>query len=222
MIVIARNYGQLGNRLVLASNLIAAAREYNVGLVNPSFVDYAPYFSSTCNDLWCRYTRHLNETQREDSKDATRSPALWRRKSLYKSVYLFGRTLSHLRLHRFPCNVVRLGHEGYCDVTSDSFRAKARSTRPLFCSGWLFDAKDLLIKHADAIRDYFQILPAHQDNVNRLVSGIRKNSEIIVGVHIRHGDYATFRGGRYYYPIHQYVAAMRRIRRQFEGQSISF
>ncbi|MGB7324862.1 MAG: hypothetical protein WBD31_08310, partial [Rubripirellula sp.] len=41
MIVIARNFGQLGNRLLLSANLIAAAREHGVQLLNPSFAGYA-------------------------------------------------------------------------------------------------------------------------------------------------------------------------------------
>ncbi len=223
MIVIARNYGQLGNRLILASHLIAAAREYNVALFNPSFVEYASYFPSTQNDLWCRYTRHLS-TNDQGLGPVGRPvlPAYWQRKSLYHSVYLLGRTLAHLRLHRYPLNVIRLGHEGDCDVTTNEFRCQAQSIRPLLCSGWLFDAKHLLVKHAEAIRDYFQIIPKHQDAVETLVSGIRSKSELVVGVHLRLGDYSKFRGGRYFYPVHRYVAAMHRIRRQFQGRSISF
>ena len=53
VIVIVRNFGQLGNRLLLSAHLIAAAREYGVTLVNPSFAEYAQYFPSTASD-WPR------------------------------------------------------------------------------------------------------------------------------------------------------------------------
>ncbi len=55
MIVIARSFGQLGNRLFLYGHFIAAAAEYGVTLANPCFAEYAHLFPSTANDLWCRY-----------------------------------------------------------------------------------------------------------------------------------------------------------------------
>lgn len=235
MIVIARNYGQLGNRLVLAANLIAAAREYGVSLLNPSFVQYAKFFVSTENDIWCRYpAAKLNNAEPpisavDDADELltqrlmpTRSPSPVRREVLYRSVYLTARTLSHLRMTGFPCHVIRIAGEQRCDLTSCEFQRKACARRPVLVSGWNFDAGELLDKHAPAIRDHFRILPEHQIRVDGSIAAARGDADVVVGVHIRQGDYKTFRGGRYYYSIDQYVSAMRRVRERLAGRRVAF
>lgn len=55
MIVIAGDYGQLGNRLIVFANMIAAAREYGLTVANPAFHEYAPHFDATRRDALCRY-----------------------------------------------------------------------------------------------------------------------------------------------------------------------
>ncbi len=232
MIVIARNYGQLGNRLVLASNLIAAAREYNVSLLNPSFVQYAKYFIATEADAWCRYPSSQQTV--DESADSgvddllsptveTRScPSMFQREAIYRSVYLTARTLSHLRLTRYPFHVVRIAGEQRYDLQSNAFVQKVRGRRPVLVSGWNFDAGDLFAKHASAIRDHFRILPEHQIRVDASIAEARGDASFVIGVHIRQGDYKTFRGGRYYYTIDQYVAAMRRVRERFSDRRVAF
>jgi hypothetical protein len=44
----------------------------------------------------------------------------------------------------------------------------------------------------------------------------------VIGIHIRHGDYATFEGGIYYYSLEQYAGLMKQIRSLFPDQSIRF
>lgn len=235
MIVIARNYGQLGNRLVLAANLIAAAREYGVSLMNPSFVQYAKFFIATENDIWCRYpaARFRGAEPPISAVDdadelltqrwmPTRCPSQVRREVLYRSVYLTARTLSHLRMTGFPFHVLRIVGEQRCDLTSETFRRKACGRRPVLVSGWNFDAGELLDKHAPAIREHFRILPEHQIHVDGSIGAARGDADVVVGVHIRQGDYKTFRGGRYYYSIDQYVAAMRRVRERLAGRRVAF
>ncbi|TWT53732.1 Glycosyl transferase family 11 [Rubripirellula amarantea] len=263
MIVIARNYGQLGNRLVLAANLIAAAQEYNISLVNPSFTKYAKYFCSTEHDLWCRFDPKPNPqslvsglpipplptandyevlsfrmtypiadyrasrasdeaTFRKEGNASTTEPSALSRELLYRAVYLTGRSLSHLRMTRFPFHVVRLVDEDECDLTSDSFAAMAQSKRPTLVAGWRFLAGPWLTKHADIIRKHFRITPPHESNVESLMAGIRRNSQTVIGIHIRQGDYATFRDGMYYYSVADYVAAMRRVQNELRGQAVSF
>lgn len=55
MLIIAEKVGQLGNRLLLYSNVIAYAIEHNLTVVNPSFAEYASLFETTHQDLLCRY-----------------------------------------------------------------------------------------------------------------------------------------------------------------------
>lgn len=214
MIVITRNYGQLGNRLLLQAHLLAAAREYGVPLVNPAFAEYAHLFRSTQHDLWCRFPR--------SSVSGSRPPGPLQRRVTYSAVYLGARLLSHLRLTRFPFSVIRLGRGQACDLASDAFAERVRKGRPVLVSGWLFRSESLLNKHAEAVREHFQLVGEHRRSVDATIRTIRRQADVVVGVHIRHGDYATWKGGRYFFSIEQYADVMRSIEAQLSGRKVAF
>ncbi|NND97335.1 MAG: hypothetical protein HKN47_08415 [Pirellulaceae bacterium] len=213
MIVIARNYGQLGNRLFLYAHLIAAAQEYQCTLANPCFGEYAHLFPATANDLWCRYPI-------VDS-NAT-PPSLRQRRLLSQSVYLGTRALSLLGLKRYPMNILRLREQQTCDLNGPGFKSLAKQSRPLLAQGWLFRSDELVRKHTDAIRDHFSIQQTDQAHVDQTIDRIRQNADVVVGVHIRHGDYATFQGGKFFYPVKQYATWMRQVAEQLGNRRVAF
>lgn len=208
VIVLVRNFGQLGNRLLLSAHLIAAAREYGVPFLNPSFAEYAQYFSSTANDLWCRYP---SVTAHSFHQTLTRPLS---RRLAYRAAYLTGKALWQCQRFGMPVPMIRLRGNETCDLSSDSFRRRAQATTPLLLSGWGFRSEPLLAKHAAAVRAHFEILPRHRDRVSSLMDCIGRGSKPIIGVHVRHGDYATFENGRFFFSVAQYVSAMQRIRQQ--------
>ena len=225
MIIIARNFGQLGNRLILSAHLIAAAREYNVTLANPCFAEYADFFESTAHDLWCRYPAlpaAVSTSLRAPLARSSTAPSPAARRHLARSVYLAARSACHLRLTRWPANVIRLKSNQVCDLREPSFAEKARSSRLLLLLGWQFRSDSLMQQHADAIRDHFRPMPHHRQNVRQVIDPLRGEADVIVGVHVRHGDYANFQNGRYYYSVAQYASAMRRIADQLPGKRVSF
>ena len=217
MIMMTRKYGQLGNRLMLSAHLIAAAREYGVTFWNPAFADYAGYFPSTCGDPWCRYPV-VDRVERSDRP----LPSTWHRGLIYTSTYLSARTLSHLRLTRFPAHVIRLRGEDPCDLASESFASLAKSSRPLLLSGWKFRSRPLLEKHADVVREFFRIFPENENRVGQVIDRARQQTDMLVGVHIRHGDYAKWLGGRYFYSIPEYRDAMQRIADHLGTKRVTF
>jgi hypothetical protein len=58
--------------------------------------------------------------------------------------------------------------------------------------------------------------------VNNVMNKARNGSKRVVGIHIRHGDYKTFEGGRYFYSFEQYAVVMRDIRALFPGEAVRF
>lgn len=217
MIVVVRNFGQLGNRLVLASHLIAAAREYGVTFANPSFAEYARYFPSTAKDLWCRYPA-LDASQLATA----RVPSDRLRRATYQAIYLSGKAIWCLQQIGIPGPVIRASKTEVYDLGSEEFKRRARSSVGVYVSGWLFRCPDLLNKHSDAIRAHFEIQPEHRARVTAVIKNLRRQADLVVGVHIRHGDYAKFLNGRYYFSIRQYVAAMHQVQEQLAGRKIAF
>lgn len=212
MIVIARSYGQLGNRLFLYAHMIAAARQHNTIVANPCFAEYAHLFCNTQNDLWCRYPAVSSE----------RAPSLVQRKWLSKSVYLAARALSISGCNSYPMNIIRLRGDEACDLDGDAFASLAAQRRHLLAQGWLFRSEKLLNEHAVAIRSHFRILPKYQAAVDGAITQIRAKADVVVGVHIRHGDYKTFLDGKYFFTVEQYAAMMHQVADQFPGQRVAF
>ncbi|MCG8652466.1 MAG: hypothetical protein MI861_21675 [Pirellulales bacterium] len=211
--MIARSYGQLGNRLFLYAHMIAAARHHGVSLANPCFAEYASLFPATADDLWCRYPR---------VSPLGPPPSARRRKWLAKSLYSLARNLHRAGLRRYPCHILRLRGDESCDLAGEKFAHLARHRRHLLTLGWLFRSEPLLREHAHAIREHFQIEPQRQARVDRLLASIRQQADYVVGVHIRHGDYATYLGGKYFFSTDQYVRAMRDIVAQLPTKRVAF
>ncbi len=219
MIVIARRYGQLGNRLWLYAHMIGAAAEYGVSVANPCFHEYADLFPSTRADLWCRYPE-VSPPEMELERRPV--PSRWQRKLLAKGIYLVGKTLHRLPLRNYPAHVIRLPDNESYDLQSDAFRELATSKRPVLVMGWEFRCDSLFEKHAAEIRRHFRLAPEHSEPVRQCIDEARQRSDIVVGIHIRHGDYATYMNGRYFYEVSDYAAKMRQIQAQFSPRRVTF
>jgi len=97
-----------------------------------------------------------------------------------------------------------------------------RSTPLVYMLGWSFRSHKNFEKHGDAIRDYFTPRLLHQKKVSQCLDRVRSQGETIVGIHIRHGDYSTYLGGRYYYSIEQYIRLMRGVGDLFSGKQVVY
>lgn len=64
-------------------------------------------------------------------------------------------------------------------------------------SDWTYRDLASLEKHADLVRAFFQ--PRNVTNAEKALGKMREGGGVVVGVHIRRGDYKDFEGGRYYY-----------------------
>lgn len=60
------------------------------------------------------------------------------------------------------------------------------------------------------------------DKADALMAKIRKQADMVVGVHIRRGDYATWNDGRFLYSLEEYHRFMLRIKECYAGKRVSF
>jgi hypothetical protein len=213
MIIVARRFGQLGNRLILSSHLIAAAREYGVGFANPSFAEYAHLFQGTANDLWCRFPSESN---------SSRIPIYRQRRLLEKFVECIEKSFWSAHLRKFPYHLRRLQDGDTCDLAGDEFADEVRGGRSILISGWQYRSQTLLEKHGHEIRQHFQIVEKHRRIVDAVSGELHRDSDLVVGIHMRQGDYKFWRGGQFFYSSRQYAALMHSIVEQFPTRSIKF
>jgi hypothetical protein len=218
---VALRCGRLANRMVLFANLIAVAEHHGGRLVNFTFHSYADLFQTTRHDFYCQYPPAMNRSL----WDAI--PPLGRLLRRLRLPYQFIRYASRLneRFAPFGNKVATLREmpgEETTALDDPATETCIREAGTIFVYGWSFRSPELVRRHADKIRAYFQpvetIAAASRDAVTRM----RAQAQIVVGVHIRHGDYRTWRNGLYFYPVEQYAAWMEAVAAQFPGRAVAF
>ena len=220
-LIVSERCGRLANRIVLFANLVAFAEEHGCRLINFTFQTYADSFQTTCWDIYCSY------------------PVAARR-SRFDAFPPLGRGLRRLRLFyhfvryvgKFNCwwplfgkSVLTLCESKTTRMTSleaEGVKAVVRGARVVFIRGFGFRAPTLLMRHQQKVRDYFRPVETIAAASRQAAEQLRQGADIVVGVHVRHGDYQTWQNGRYYYTVEQYADWMRMFAGQFSGRKVAF
>nr|WP_262904602.1 alpha-1,2-fucosyltransferase [Hymenobacter lucidus] len=84
--------------------------------------------------------------------------------------------------------------------------------------GWQFRDKRNFSRHGALLRQLFAPIAPHRTAVATLLGHLRQSAEVVVGVHIRRGDYATYNNGAYFYDNATYARAMRALKEQLPAQ----
>lgn len=209
MIVIADKAGQLGNRLLLFAHLIAAAEEASVRVVDLSFTPYRASFSV------------FSRLRTPACPPGTVSRPLGR--VTCSVLLLAARAVAAvaLRLHLPPnrlLTVFRISENERVDLADPDIRRRLAGSRLVLLQGWLFRDAEALERHADLVRGILTPVPAIVMAADQVVKRVRAEDGVVVGVHIRQGDYRVHLGGRFYYPTEAYVRVMERLRDALDGE----
>jgi hypothetical protein len=215
MIVMFRKEGQLGNRLFNFANFIAFAETERLVLANPSFSEYAQLFSMTRQDLFCRYPPKASILSRFGSQRV--------REALYSVVNFIARVLKKLKVNNRLLRVVSIDDSSFYVLDDNPLaRLPFNSSRLVFVGGLQFRNLSAMKAHRQAICAYFRPLPVHQEKVDRAIDTARKSCDVLVGVHIRGGDYAGHLDGRYYYTVPDYLQVMCSVSNLYPGKRVGF
>ncbi len=92
-----------------------------------------------------------------------------------------------------------------------------------FTKGWdtMNDTRYLAVTKKE-LQHIFRPKKSITDRAEAIMTNIRKEADIVIGVHIRHGDYKTFENGRYYYTLEEYHQWMLNIQQLFMEQRVAF
>jgi hypothetical protein len=219
-LIVAFRTGRLGNRLTLFANVIGFAAEHGYRVINPAFHTYAHLFENTRRDIYCRYP----VARRRSLFDLVPgvAPAIRKTRIFYQAVRLASQTND-----RFPLlgkRVFTLREIPGQTIGLDTPEVQSWMARAgiVFVHGWRIRAPESVRRHADLIRDYFRPIEMFELASRQAVERLRQTADVVVGVHVRLGDNWKWCGGRYYFPVSQYVIWMRELAGQFPGRKVSF
>ncbi len=217
-LIIAGRVGRLANRLVLFANFIAFAEEHRHRVVNCTFHSYAHLFESTRRDIYCRYP----VPPRRSVVDWIPGAA-----PVVRKTRLFAHAVRMVCLlsERVPIlgrRTMTLREADGVDLEKAGVQERMRDASHVFIMGWAFRAPGYVERHAGKIRAYFRPIAPHERASRETVERLRRDAHAVVGVHIRHGDYREWRGGKYYFDLARYTAWMKELADQFPGRKTAF
>jgi len=216
MVIIGKKAGQLGNRLLVFAHFIANSIEYGYEIANPSFYDYADYFDATRDDFFCRYPAQKSSLQNR-SLQATYWKLLTGLMPLYRK----------LGLGAFGLQVLDITVKNYqgenFDMSNPKFVKLAKETPKLLIKdGWLFRDVASIVKHADQVRRHFAPAEEHAARVAELIGTARRERDLLVGVHIRQGDYKKWLNGKFFFETSEYARLMKSFSDSLPGKRVRF
>lgn len=205
MVIINSQSSQLANRLWGFSSFIANSIEYGYPLVNLGFHKYKQYFEATSSNNFSKYPISVSRTG---------VPIL---DYLYSNVFKNWANITYRKFGRTP-----VLHKFYIttfaeDRTSTIFdlnRAdfiKDAKSRKVLVQGWMFRDPANVRKHRDVLCKFFKPVEPYYSTVEQEINDAKLSADILIGVHIRRGDYATFLGGKWYYSDEQYAQMMQQL-----------
>lgn len=207
MVIIQSKSGRLANRLFIFSRFIANSIEYSYSLANPTFDEYCRYFPSTRKNDFGNYPISISSPGNYHYKFFF--PSTW----VLKKVKPSGRDYIFIRSEKGP----------FYDLNNPEF-VRLAATKRVYASGWYFNDRQNMIRHQDAIRSLFTPDTEVTEGISEHFTRIRREDHVIVGVHIRRGDYRRWQGGIHFFEDHEYAEKMSALEYHIhqEGKSVTF
>lgn len=189
MIIFSSKPGALGNLLIIYAHLLALSQEYKIKIFVPAFDKYYIYFSGTYKNFIPGYSIQV--------------PALFARIT-YIIHYYLARIIHRYPIPFIPIKTIHLNFNEKWILNSDEFFKILKQYPILFLQGWEFRTKNLINKHYDYLKNYFEIRKQYTSELQLLFNQFKKKYDTIIAIHIRRGDYIKFENGRYYYDLDFY------------------
>lgn len=194
----------MANRLFPFAHLLAFGLEHGIQIVNPVFDRYAGYFVGTAEN-----TREAFWSQAVIESPAIKPPSFdapaWRWRS---------RWLRRISSKRWA-------------ATEPSQCTSLSELNDLDCNDvWLsslyaIDNKSFEI-HASILRRCFEPVDQVRGRVDETMRSARQRGDLLVGVHIRQGDYRTFADGMMYFETSEYAKLMQHAQRLWGDRNVVF
>jgi hypothetical protein len=221
LFILTRRCGRLANRLMAFSHFIAWVEEHGHRVMNFTFHSYAHFFDATDSDIFCQYPPARDKSVLNSIPGAgqvIRGTRIFHHAAriaggLNEWLPLFGRKVVTLR---------ELPGQEITWLDGLEVEAAIRDAKIVFVDGWKLRAPECVQKHAGKIRNYFKPAAIWERASSEAVERLRQRANVVIGVHIRQGDYRNWKGGKFYFPVSRYADWMRELAGQFSGARVSF
>lgn len=190
LVVLNDGSGQMCNKLLMQANVLASAmtRGYKVKYYNMQKFDGFKLRHEKLDD-------YVTIVQGNPGK-------------LYTAVRAIHKGLSKLSIYSKKFVMVSGSHQFEGDkLLSSNYLTKHTS----YLYGWPFYDLESLRTSGDVIRKYLAPSNDIEAYINNTLDEIDAENSIVIGMHLRRGDYKNWRNGLYYYSDEQYKMVLEKI-----------
>ena len=210
MLILSKGQGQLANKLYFFSRFIPIANQSGRIIYNPIFNNELKYFSYFNSASFCLYPIQIPKNK------------------IYKFVYgsylfILYKLLAfckRIRFYNSPLHsIINIGKS---EIDDEVLLQMLRKKKYFFYFGWPAHSKNTLLNNKEIILRTFTFNDEYKIASEKIINKFRNNIDIIIGVHIRQGDYKEFRGGEFYFNKEIYVRKMNEIKAKFQNKKVLF
>jgi hypothetical protein len=180
IVVIETAFGRLGNRLQTAAYALAFSEEFNIKVKLPCLKGYDDLIRETRTNKFGKIIRRIE--------------------------YMIYRLIANSKYLKKVLNCTVISSTKQSPVILSSLRTSALillSRISIIRGYYIYTHPSTLIRHAEKIRKRLALV-VKQSEFAYISDKRIEESSLIVGVHIRRGDYKEYLGGKYFFPISMY------------------
>ena len=218
-IIIPGGYGRTCNQLFQITRWIPTAINREIPLYFPGFRPYAKLFAGTQGGGMPRFPRGAPALPGSNAMLAWLLCGLNRARPNLLSACL-------PLVEALPGNVAFDLHDSGRDGPTTTAMVLEQESifagRTLWIKGWLYRDPEGVRTHAAAIRDFFAPVPPMAQRIAAFVQSVRSGDQVLVGLHLRRGDYRAWADGRYFYEDAAFCGVMRQMRVALPGRRVRF
>ncbi len=195
VVILKHGGGELANQVWNYASVYTYCLERKIECENHSFFEYAHFFNIPPIKNKVLYSFFFTPFRNYVGRRNTYRTRFFR--NLYKTYV----TLVHITKRNAVMSSINSANKPYYlppTQTDGQLLFAEKNNEVLYFEGWLFRNPEGLIKYRDEVVRYFTPNEIVRGNVAHAIDPLRKKFSHIIGVHIRQGDYATFKGGQYY------------------------
>lgn len=211
-ILLYKNYGQLGNRLLTFSNLLALSINKKWCIYNLSFKEYAQYFD---------YFSEQNIPMWTPSKNKFLISIILNNTSINSALEFCLSNGNFLNILRY-FNLLFEADDCH-EIQQNEIENSTTLVKNPFVvwTAWNLKFNDLRETYRHHIKDIFKPNRFISNKISDLFKSLPANS-YIVGIHMRRGDYEFFLNGMYFFSLQEYKELMNRLIKLLHHKKVHF
>lgn len=200
MVILQKNNGQFGNKLLISAHVMAYCLSQGEPLLSFTFPDETTYFNLS---TFRKYHIYVFRNR-------------WARPVVHVLITLAQKVTDILLNYRLvERHSIGWIHREIRDI-------QPRQAPIFVLEGEGFRSTVDLQAQAVYIRELFTPKRQYIHTIERILAPLKKDKEVLIGVHLRRGDYRQWQGGKYYYDDQTYRNIIHQMRQLFTRQTIQF